>query len=126
MEDAAKSGRCLAIDVNSGHLDARILDVHGNPIGMPIRKNTPEQGSSAHRLGALREAVSQLVKRAQRQGVTVIAIEKLNFAGNAVTAIRRPQWRSAEEARDTAQSVKTARALTDRRIGKGSNRPADR
>ena len=33
-----------------------------------------------HRLGVLREAVSQLVKRAQRQGVTVIAIEKLNFA----------------------------------------------
>ena len=80
VEEAAKSGRCLAIDLNSGHIDARILDVHGNPIGRPIRKNIPEKGSSAHRLGALREAVSQLVKHAQRQGVTVIAIEKLNFA----------------------------------------------
>ena len=80
VKDAAKSGRCLAIDVNSGHVDARILDVHGNPIGRPIRKNIPEKGSSAHRLGALREAVSQLVKWAQRRGVTVIAIEKLNFA----------------------------------------------
>ncbi len=79
VKDAAKSGRCLAIDVNSGHVDARILDVHGNPIGRPIRKNIPEKGSSAHGLGALREAVSQLVKWAQRQGVTVIAIEKLNF-----------------------------------------------
>ena len=75
-----RSGRCLAIDVNSGHVDARVLDVHGNPVGRPIRENIPEQGSSAHRLGARREAVSQLVKRAQRQGVTVIAIEKLDFA----------------------------------------------
>ena len=80
VAEAARSGRCLAIDLNSGHIDARILDVHGNPIGRPIRETIPEKGSSAHRLGALREAVSRLVKRAQRQGVTVIAIEKLNFA----------------------------------------------
>ena len=80
VADAARSGRCLAIDLNSGHIDARILDVHGNPIGRPVRETIPERGSSAHRLGALREAVSRLVKRAQRQGVTVIAIEKLNFA----------------------------------------------
>ena len=79
VSEAAKSGRCLAIDVNSGHLDARILDTHGNPVGRPIRKDIPEQGSSAHRLGGLREAVSQLVKWAQRQGVSVIAIERLDF-----------------------------------------------
>ena len=80
VKEAAQSGRCLAIDVNSGHVDARILDVHGNPVGRPMREKIPEKGSSAHRLGALREAVGQLVKWAQRQGVTVIAIEKLNFA----------------------------------------------
>ena len=40
----------------------------------------PERGSSAYRLGVLREAISQLVKRAKQQGVTVIAVEKLNFA----------------------------------------------
>ena len=79
VKEAARSGRCLAIDLNSGHVDARILDVHGNPVGRPIRKNIPERGFSAHRLGALREAVSQLVKWAQQQGVTVIAIEKLDF-----------------------------------------------
>ena len=79
VSEAAKSERCLAIDVNSGHLDARILDTHGNPVGRPIRKDIPEQGSSAHRLGGLREAVSQLVKWAQRQGVSVIAIERLDF-----------------------------------------------
>ena len=79
VKDAAISGRCLAIDVNSGHLDARVLDVHGNPVGRPIRKDIPEQGSSAHRLGGLREAVSQLVKWAKQQEVSVIAIERLDF-----------------------------------------------
>ena len=38
VEEAAKSGRCLAIDLNSGHIDARVLDVHGNPVGRPIRE----------------------------------------------------------------------------------------
>ncbi len=79
VKEAARSGRCLAIDVNSGHVDARVLDVHGNPIGGPVRENIPERGSSAHRLGGLREGVSHLVKRAKQQGVTVIAVEKLNF-----------------------------------------------
>ena len=103
VKEAVRSGRCLAIDLNSGHLDARVLDVHGNPVGRPIRKIIPERGSSAHRLGALREAVSQLVKQVkQRQGVTVIAIEKLNFAdirtrqrgrrGKAGRTTRRKVW----------------------------------
>ena len=79
VEEAAQSGRCLAVDVNSGHLDARILDTHGNPIGRPVRKDIPQKGSSSHRLGALREAVSQLVKWAKQQGASVVAVEKLNF-----------------------------------------------
>ena len=58
VKEAARSGRCLAIDLNSGHVDARILDMHGNPVGRSIRKNIPEKGSSTHRLGALREAVA--------------------------------------------------------------------
>ena len=60
VKDAARSGRRLAIDVNSGHLDARALDVHGNPVGRPIRETIPEDTSSGHRLGACekRSAVS--------------------------------------------------------------------
>ena len=72
VEEAAQSGRCLAVDVNSGHLDARILDTHGNPVGRPVRKEIPQKGSSSHRLGALREAVSQLVKWAKQQGASVV------------------------------------------------------
>ena len=103
VKEAAKSGRCLAIDLNSGHLDARILDVHGNPVGRPIRKNIPEKSSSTHRLGALREAVSQLVKRAQQQGVTVIAIEKLNFAD--VRTLGRQKGRRGKTGKTTRRKV---------------------
>ena len=103
VKDAARSGRCLAIDLNSGHVDARVLDVHGNPIGRPIRENIPEQGSSAHRLGALREAVSQLVKRAEQQGVTVIAIEKLNFAD--VRTLGRQRGRRGKAGKTTRRKV---------------------
>ena len=106
VKDAARSGRCLAIDVNSGHLDTRVLDVHGNPVGRPIRETIPEDGSSAHRLGALREEVSCLVKQAKKQGVTVIAVEKLDFADRhqaaAVVIGRRSQGYS--EKRKSSQS----------------------
>ena len=44
-----------------------------------MRKDIPQKGSSSHRLGALREAVSQLVKWAKQQGASVVAVEKLNF-----------------------------------------------
>ena len=103
IKEAAKSGRCLAIDLNSGHVDARILDVHGNPVGRPIRKNIPEKGSSACRLGALREAVSQLVKCAKQQGVTVIAIEKLNFTD--VRTLGRQRGRRGKAGRTTRRKV---------------------
>ena len=103
VEDAAKSGRCLAIDVNSGHLDARVLDVHGNPVGRPVRKNIPERGSSSHRLGGLREAVSQLVKWAKQQDVSVIAVERLDFAD--IRTMGRQRGRRGKPGRTTRRKV---------------------
>ena len=91
VEEASASGRCLGIDLNSGHMDGRILDTHGNPVGRPIRKDIPEKGPSTHRLGALREAVSQLVKWARSQGVTVIAVEKLDFSDIRALGRQRPR-----------------------------------
>ena len=103
VKDAAKSGRCLAIDVNSGHLDARVLDVHGNPVGRPVRKDISEQGSSSHRLGALREAVSQLVKWSKKQGVSVIAIERLDFAD--IRTLGRQRGRRGKPGKTTRRKV---------------------
>ena len=103
VKEAARSGRCLAIDLNSGHVDARILDVHGNPVSCPIRKNIPERGSSAHRLGALREAVSQLVKCAKQQGVAVIAIEKPDFTD--VRTLGRQRGRRGKAGKTTRRKM---------------------
>ena len=103
VKDAAKSGRCLAIDVNSGHLDARVLDVHGNPVGRAVRKDIPEQGSSAHRLGGLREAVSQLVKWAKQQEVSVIAIERLDFTD--IRTLGRQRGRRGKAGKTTRRKV---------------------
>ena len=103
VEEAAQSGRCLAVDVNSGHLDARILDTHGNPIGRPVRKDIPQKGSSSHRLGALREAVSQLVKWAKQQGASVVAVEKLNFTD--ARTLGRQKGRRGKAGRTTRRKV---------------------
>lgn len=80
VEEAASSGRCLAIDVNAGSLDGRILDIHGNPVGSPVKVPISQEGTSARRLGHLREAVSLLVKWAVTQRVTFIAVEHLDFS----------------------------------------------
>ena len=103
VEEAAQSGRCLAVDVNSGHLDARILDTHSNPIGRPVRKDIPQKGSSSHRLGALREAVSQLVKWAKQQGASVVAVEKLNFTD--ARTLGRQKGRRGKAGRTTRRKM---------------------
>ena len=101
--EAARSGRCLAVDVNSGHLDARILDTHGNPIGRPVKKDISQKGSSSHRLGVLREAVSQLIKWGRKQGASVVAIEKLNFTD--ARALGRQKFRKGKPGRTTRRKV---------------------
>ena len=78
--EAAASGRCLAIDVNAGHLDVRILDVCGNPVGEPAVEQVPQSGSSAQRLGTLREAAARLLKWGKERGATFAAVEQLDFA----------------------------------------------
>ena len=40
--------RCVGIDLNAGHIDAFILDEHGNPVGAPIFYKIPQEGSTEH------------------------------------------------------------------------------
>ena len=79
LERIRRSGLCLAIDVNSDHLAARVLNVHGNPIGRPIRKNIPTKGAAT------------------------IAIEQLNF----VDAVGRnnPKQRRGKAGRTTRRKT---------------------
>lgn len=103
VAEAATSGRCLAIDVNAGHLDARILDVHGNPIGAPEVVQVPQSGTAAQRLGHLREGVSALLKWARQQGATHAAIEYLDFA--EARALGRQKFRRGASGRTTRRKV---------------------
>ncbi len=103
VAEAAASGRCLAIDVNAGHLDARILDACGNPIGAPTIERIPQQGTAAQRLGSLREAVSRLIKWGKDGGASFAAIEALDFAD--VRALGRQQFRRGGAGRTTRRKV---------------------
>ena len=81
VEQIAVSGRCAAVDLNAGHIDARVLDVHGNPVGRPVRFEMPQEGASAQRLQHVRAAVNDLCVWAKdNNDAAYIAIEKLDFA----------------------------------------------
>ena len=99
----ASAGRCLSIDVNAGHLDARILDIHGNPIGAPIVERIPQEGTAAQRLGSLREAVARLLKWGKRGGATFASIEHLDFAD--ARALGRQKFRRGRSGRTTRRKV---------------------
>ena len=103
VAEVAASGRCLAIDVNAGHLDARILDACGNPIGAPTVEHISQQGTAAQRLGALREAVAKLIKWGKHNGATAAAIEALDFAD--ARALGRQKFRRGRPGRTTRRKV---------------------
>ena len=99
----AASGRCLAIDANAGHLDARILDTCGNPVGAAAVEHIPQQGTAAQRLGVLREAVARLIKWGKHNGATVAAIEALDFAD--ARELGRQKFRRGRSGRTTRRKV---------------------
>ena len=103
VAEVAASGGCLAIDVNAGHLDARILDVCGNPVGAPLVAQIPQNGTAAHRLGRLREAVTELLGQGKRRGAAYAAIEYLDFAD--ARALGRQKFRRGGPGRGTRRKV---------------------
>ena len=103
VAEVAASGRCLAIDVNAGHLDARMLDVHGNSVGAPFVVQIPQEGTAAQRLGCLREGVSVLLKWGKRNGATFASIEFLDFAD--ARALGRQKFRRGASGRTTRRKV---------------------
>ena len=103
VAEVAASGRCLAVDVNAGHLDARILDACGNPIGTAAVEHIPQSGTAAQRLGSLREAVARLIKWGKDGGASFAAIEALDFAD--ARALGRQQFRRGGAGRTTRRKV---------------------
>ncbi|WIB65766.1 hypothetical protein [Curtobacterium sp. MCBD17_040] len=77
---ALRQSRTLGVDVNGGHLDAAVIDVHGNIVGRPVRINLDVDGLPAPtRDGHLRRAISTLIHLAQQHGCASISIEDLGF-----------------------------------------------
>ncbi|WP_323180735.1 IS200/IS605 family accessory protein TnpB-related protein [Streptomyces sp. NBC_00638] len=78
--EAARAGGLIGVDTNADHFSACCLDQHGNPVGDPQRFWYDLTGSADHRHAQLRHALSQLLRRATRIGVTAVAVEDLDFS----------------------------------------------
>lgn len=82
---AETAARLLAVDLNAGHLDACVVDVHGNPVGQPITVTTDLTGPTSQRDGRLRAAISELIRLAKANGCAGLAIENLGFTDARAT-----------------------------------------
>ncbi|GAA0968254.1 IS200/IS605 family accessory protein TnpB-related protein [Actinocorallia libanotica] len=78
LEAACASG-VVAVDTNADHLAAWRLDIHGNPVGRPVRFPYDLTGTAAHRDAQLRHALTRLLHYTHRTGAKAIAVEDLDF-----------------------------------------------
>ncbi|MFI1730564.1 IS200/IS605 family accessory protein TnpB-related protein [Streptomyces acidicola] len=77
---AARTGGPVGVDTNADHLAAWRLDVHGNPVGEPLRFGFDLSGTAQHRDAQVRHALIRLLHWAKRHGLA-IAVEDLGFTG---------------------------------------------
>ncbi|MEW2396636.1 IS200/IS605 family accessory protein TnpB-related protein [Streptomyces sp. NPDC046862] len=75
---AARARGMVGVDTNADHLAAWRLDVHGNPVGQPLRFAYDLSGTAAHRDAQIRHALIRLLHWARRHHLA-IAIEDLDF-----------------------------------------------
>ncbi len=108
-DDVYATGPVVGVDLNDGHLAVRRLDVHGNPVGAPVRFTIDLTGSAARRDAHLRHAITQLLHYAQRHGIATIAVEDLDFADARATG-RETMGRGArgKRFRRTVSGIPTA------------------
>jgi IS605 OrfB family transposase len=75
-----RQARVLAVDLNTGHLAAWVIDPSGNPVGEPGTVPLELTGLCAQtRDGRLRAAVSTLIGMARTADARAIVIEDLDF-----------------------------------------------
>jgi IS605 OrfB family transposase len=68
------------VDLNADHMASWRLDAQGNPNGPPRRFLYALTGTAEHRDAQIRHAITRLLHWANREGVTAIAVENLDFA----------------------------------------------
>jgi IS605 OrfB family transposase len=84
-DDVSAAGPVVGVDLNDGHIALRRLDSHGNPVGAADRIDIDLSGSSARRDAHVRHAITRLLHYSRQHGITVIAVEDLNFADARTT-----------------------------------------
>lgn len=77
--------RTLGVDLNDGHVDAAVIDAHGNVIGQPVRLDFTITGTTTHRDAQVRHLVTRLIHLARSHGCASISIENLGFVGARAT-----------------------------------------
>lgn len=76
---ALRTWRTLGVDLNDGHVDAAVIDPHGNPIGIPQRLDFTLTGCTARRDAQVRHVITRLIRLATEHGCASISIENLGF-----------------------------------------------
>ncbi|MBE5477880.1 IS605 OrfB family transposase [Mycobacteroides abscessus] len=74
-----RTRRTLGVDLNDGHVDAAVIDPHGNPIDIPQRLNFTLTGCTARRDAQIRHVITRLIRLATEHGCASISIENLGF-----------------------------------------------
>jgi hypothetical protein len=116
--DTLRQHPVLAVDVNSDHLAAWILDPCGNPVGHPRTFPLELAGLPATTRDArLREAISQLIHLAQLHDCAALVIEDLDFADARTTGREKlGRGRRGKSFRRTVAGIPTAK-FRDRLAG---------
>lgn len=82
---ALQARRTLGVDLNDGHVDAAVIDPHGNLVGAPRRLDYRIDGTGTHRDAQVRHVVTRLLHAATDAGCASISIENLGFADARAT-----------------------------------------
>ena len=107
--DVVAPGPVVGVDLNAGHLAMRRLDEHGNPVGQPGRIDIDLSGSSARRDAQIRHAITRLIHYTRHDGITIIAVEDLDFAdARAVGREAMGRGRRGKRFRKTVTGIPTA------------------
>jgi hypothetical protein len=77
--DVLGARRTLGVDLNNGHVDAAVIDPHGNVVGTPQRIDYGIDGTTSHRDAQVRHIVTRLIHQAKAAGCASISIENLGF-----------------------------------------------
>lgn len=77
--DVLRARRTLGVDLDDGHVDAAVIDPHGNGIGVPRRLGFRIDGAPGHRDAQIRHVVTRLLHAAGKAGCASISIENLGF-----------------------------------------------